>query len=330
MTVPKPGALERLRRLVAGTRLEAPARRVARVARRALYGDAGTPAAPMSPLASDAPMFVPPGHFYSPIPSVGDVDRYRDASTEPPPDDLTAIDLRVDAQVRLFESWSAMLAEQPFSDERDPATRYWFENPSFSYGDALALYCMLRELEPSRVIEIGSGWSSCVVLDTAERFLRSWPDITFVEPYPEQLNALVREDDLRRSRLLPVPVQEVALAEFEQLTAGDVLFIDSTHVSRVGSDVNYEIFEILPRLQAGVYVHFHDIFYPFDYPVPWVEEGRGWNEAYVLRAFLEFNPAFEIVLFNDLLSRRLGPRLAEACPTWAKNPGGSFWLRKTA
>ncbi|MFI5045941.1 MAG: class I SAM-dependent methyltransferase, partial [Acidimicrobiia bacterium] len=104
--------------------------------------------------------------------------------------------------------------------------------------------------------------------------------------------------------------------------------IDSTHVSRVGSDVNYEIFEVLPALQPGVYVHFHDIFYPFEYPLQWVEEGRGWNEAYVLRAFLEYNDEFEIVLFNDLLALRAAEKIAREIPLWTR--GGSLWLRKRA
>ena len=85
---------------------------------------------------------------------------------------------------------------------------------------------------------------------------------------------------------------------------------------------------MLPALAAGVYVHFHDIFYPFDYPTDWVEEGRGWNEAYVLRAFLEYNPDFEIVLFNDLVQQRFPDRFARDFPLWTRNPGASLWLRK--
>ena len=221
---------------------------------------------------------------------------------EAKPETLAALDLRLDAQVALLDEFRPFYDEQPFPLERTDAMRYWFENHSFSYGDALALYCMLRFVRPSRVIEVGSGWSSCVLLDTCERFLGWEPDVTMIEPYPHQLHLLVRPDDLSRVRLIDQPVQEVPLAEFQALERDDILFIDSTHVARVGSDVNREIFEILPALQPGVYIHFHDIFYPFDYPVDWVEEGRGWNEAYVLRAFLEYNDDFEVVLFNDLLA----------------------------
>ncbi len=319
------------RRLVRNTPLEAPARALARRARRVLYG-VSPAAAGVEPGAAsrvdEPPMFVPPGHFYSPVPSVADIDAYREHVSAMAPAALDAIDLRLDAQSALLDEFKPLYDEQPFPVERSSAARYWFENHSFSYADALALYCMLRRLRPRRVIEVGSGWSSCVLLDTCERFLDWTPQLTLIEPYPEQLRQLVRADDFSRFRLLDTGIQQVPLSEFAALESGDVLFIDSTHVSRVGSDVNYEIFEVLPLLQAGVYIHFHDIFYPFDYPLEWVEEGRGWNEAYVLRAFLEYNDNFEIVLFNDLLYRRFSERIAHDFPLWARNPGGSLWLRK--
>ena len=91
---------------------------------------------------------------------------------------------------------------------------------------------------------------------------------------------------MKRHRLVNVKLQDVDLKEFDKLKSGDVLFIDSTHVSKIGSDVNYLFFEILPRLHRGVYIHIHDIFYPFEYPKDWIDEGRAWNENYILRAFL--------------------------------------------
>ncbi len=325
------GLVEQARQLVRGTPLEDPSRALARRLRRVLYGDrppdAGAGAA--APLDGNTPpMFVEPGHFYSPVPSVADVAAHRDRMSGPRPEALAAIDLRLPEQSSLLDGFRAFYAEQPFPEQRSAATRYWFENHSFGYGDALALYCMLRHVEPARVIEVGSGWSSCVLLDTCERFLGWSPQITMIEPYPEQLRQLLHPGDEERFRLLDQPIQRVPLDEFRSLESGDVLFIDSTHVARVGSDVNHEIFEVLPVLAPGTYVHFHDIFYPFDYPIDWVEEGRGWNEAYVLRAFLEYNRDFEIVLFNDLVHQRFPERFAADFPLWARNPGASFWLRK--
>jgi hypothetical protein len=273
-------------------------------------------------------MFVEPGHFYSPIPSLADIATHHRRAAAGWPQSLPGIDLRIDEQGEFLASCRAYYDEQPFPVERTGDTRYWFDNQSFGAADALALYFLLRRLEPKRIIEVGSGWSSTVMLDTSERFLACRPEITLVEPYPDQLLSLLRDGDLDRCRLLPHAVQDVPVSEFAALDANDVLFIDSTHVSRLASDVNYEIFDILPALQSGVYVHLHDIFYPFEYPLQWSDEGRGWNEAYVLRAFLEYNDEFEIVLWNDLVGYRHRAMLERDYPLWVRNPGGSFWMRR--
>ncbi len=112
--------------------------------------------------------------------------------------------------------------------------------------------------------------------------------------------------------------------------AGDVVFIDSSHVVKIGSDVAYILFHILPELQPGVIVHFHDILWPFEYPEDWLCEGRAWNEAYVLRAFLQFNEAFDILYFNSYIWHHHAERLQQKMPLCMKNPGGSIWLQKTA
>lgn len=335
------GVIGAARRLVAGTPLEGPARAAAGGVRRVLRGDQATPApapeatpgsgpqVPPDPTADvPPPMFAPPGHFYSPVPSAADVAAYVARSVTAPPDELAGIDLRLDAQVALLDELAPLYADADFPETQQADRRYWYENHSFGYSDALMLHLMLRHLRPPRMIEIGSGWSSCMTLDTIEQHLDWSTELTMIEPYPHQLHVLLHDGDLERFRLLDRGVQEVPLDEFRALAAGDVLFIDSTHVSRVGSDVNYEIFEVLPALASGVYVHFHDIFYPFDYPVDWVQQGRGWNEAYLLRAFLEFNDDFEIVLWNELLHRRHPDRMERDFPLTRRNTGGSIWLRR--
>ena len=335
------GLIDRSRRLVAGTPLEKPARSAAGAVRRVLYGNAGPggPAgtatapdagvAPGDPNAGDLPpMFVPPGHFYSPVPSAADVATYAQRVARPEPESLGAIDLRLDAQLALLDELVPLYADADFPEEQRTDRRYWYENHSFGYGDALVLHLMLRHLRPARMIEVGSGWSSCMTLDTIEHHLDWATELTMIEPYPHQLHLLLHDGDLDRFRLLDQGVQSVPLDEFRRLGAGDVLFIDSTHVSRVGSDVNHEIFEIFPEIASGVHVHFHDIFFPFEYPLDWVQEGRGWNEAYVLHAFLEYNDAFEIVLWNDLLHKRAPERMERDFPLTRRNSGGSIWLRK--
>jgi hypothetical protein len=116
---------------------------------------------------------------------------------------------------------------------------------------------------------------------------------------------------------------------FERLEENDILFLDSSHVSKTGSDVNYYLFEILPVLKPGVLVHVHDILYPFEYLKEWVlGEKRSWNETYALRAFLQYNSAFEIVYWNNFASHRLREELAHLMPLCLENEGGSIWLRR--
>ena len=177
-------------------------------------------------------------------------------------------------------------------------------------------------------MEIGSGHSSCVVLDTNERFFGGSIECTFVEPYPELLRSLVREDDLERAKLLEAPLQTIGDDLFRSLQANDILLVDSTHVAKVGSDVNRIVFEVLPLLASGVHVHFHDVYYPFEYPRWLGAGGRAWNEAYLLRAFLLYNDAFEVALFNSFLGQLHREALAAALPLAAPNPGSSLWLRR--
>lgn len=126
-------------------------------------------------------------------------------------------------------------------------------------------------------------------------------------------------------------MEHLPLDFFSNLAANDILFIDSSHVGKIGSDVLYELFEILPRLQEGVIIHFHDVFYPFEYPREWVESFHwAWNETYFLHAFLQYNQTFKILFFNDYLAKLFPNLLEKATPLALKNTGGSLWMRKVA
>ena len=116
---------------------------------------------------------------------------------------------------------------------------------------------------------------------------------------------------------------------FATLERGDILFLDTTHISKTGSDVNHELFEILPRLSSGVVIHFHDIFADFDYPEDWIyDQNRSWNELYVLRAFLMYNESFEIIYANDAFAAARSELISEKCPQILENQGAGLWLRK--
>jgi hypothetical protein len=125
-------------------------------------------------------------------------------------------------------------------------------------------------------------------------------------------------------------VQAMTYDHFRQLEANDILFIDSSHVSKMASDLNHLMFNVLPLLRPGVLIHLHDIFYPFEYPPSWiVEENRSWNEAYLVRAFLEFNNDFEVLFFNHFAFRKFPSLIAQKTPLFSKNCGGSLWIRRT-
>lgn len=123
-------------------------------------------------------------------------------------------------------------------------------------------------------------------------------------------------------------VHVLGQVKFDILKENDILFVDSTHVSKVGSDVNYLLFEILPRLNKGVYIHFHDIFYPFEYPKEWIYDGKAWNEDYILRAFLQYNDSFKIFFFNTFLESFFREKFTLEMPLCLKNTGGSLWIKK--
>jgi hypothetical protein len=267
----------------------------------------------------------PPGHYYSPIPDLADV-RARQDRIWSVPSSVPGIDMHADEQLGRLTRFAGYAAEQPFGDQPRDGLRYGFDNRFFSYGDGLVLYCMLRDLRPARLIEIGSGWSSALTLDVNERFLGGQLRCTFIEPYAERLRERLTPADLERVEILETDLSEVDRSVFETLAPGDILFIDSTHVSRIGSDVNQLIHEVLPILPPGVHVHVHDIFWPFEYPKPWVLDGRMWNEAYVLRAYLTDNPYVRISWFSDYLRTFHGEQVGAALPLWWKNTGGSLWF----
>lgn len=267
------------------------------------------------------------GHFYSPIVSKVDVDSFEDNIW---PKKLVAtipeIDLRAEQQKELLKTLSKYYDELPFTVEKSIENRYCYNNGTYSYTDAIVLYSIIRHFNPKRIIEIGSGYSSALMLDTKEKFNHHLK-LTFIEPYPKLLLSLFRKNDLENCTVMHSGVQAVPIKEFEALEADDILFIDSSHISKTGSDVNYELFKILPSLASGVLIHIHDIFFPFEYPKDWVYEGRNWNEIYLIRAFLSHNSDYSILLFSNYMHKHHKSAFQEM-PLTYKNTGGNLWLRK--
>ena len=265
-----------------------------------------------------------PGGYYSPIPSMDEIKGYN--FNRPLPEVLPGIDLNVNEQLNLLDSFEDFYKELPFTEEKSEGLRYYYKNNFYCYSDAILLYCMIRHLKPKKLIEVGSGFSSSVTLDTNEKFMGNSINFVFIEPYPERLESLLKNDDkvtIHKKRL-----QEIPIEIFGELKENDILFIDSTHVAKFNSDVNYVFHKILPMLAHGVHIHFHDIFYPFEYPQEWLLNGSAWNEKYILRAFLEYNNDFKIVLFNTYLESMYEEKIKSRFPLLYKNTGGSIWIKK--
>tara|TARA_R110002049_G_scaffold23490_15_gene82697 strand:- start:425 stop:1585 length:1161 start_codon:yes stop_codon:yes gene_type:complete len=267
----------------------------------------------------------PAGHFFSALPSAQERAQYiRDTSCE----SVAGIDLRLTEQTALAKAFASYFFDCPLVRFKDESKRYYSDNVSFPFSDAFIFYCFIRRYNPRQIIEIGSGFSSAAALDSLDALGKSDTRCWFIEPYPRLLRSLLRKEDTRHG-ILSSAVQEVDLTFFDSLAAGDILFIDSTHVSKISSDVNYEIFDILPRLKPGVLIHIHDIYWPFDYPDEWVQEGRAWTESYLVRAFLQFNNDFRILYFNSYLHPKIRDSLFTPLGVdLGQNDGGSLWLER--
>lgn len=276
--------------------------------------------------------FVAPGHYYSPIVAPETVAEHlaavRDRSLGAA---LPGITLDLEAMQALWGQLAPAMLQAPFRAEKQPGLRYYFDNGAYSWGDGLLLNAMLVHFRPRRIIEVGCGHSSACIRDTMD-LVPDWkPNLTSIDPYPDTLRSLLEPGDEGRFTAIDRPVQSVPLETFDRLRQDDMLIIDSTHVLKTGSDVCFELFEVLPRLRPGVLVHIHDMFFPFEYPESWVvDEGRSWNELYAVRAFLQFNPSFEIVFFNDFMRTVAHDAIAATVPNFLVDPGSAMWLRKTA
>ena len=180
----------------------------------------------------------------------------------------------------------------------------------------------MRLHKPSRIVEVGSGYSSAVMLDTVRN--HGLPtELTFVEPYPWRLRHLVSQSTLQTCKVVESTLQAAPVEVFTSLESGDFLFIDSSHVLKAGSDLEVLYFSILPRLNPGVIVHIHDIFWNWEYPGAWLREGRAWNELYAVRAILQFSNRFEVLI-------HLGYLISESnagTRTDSPDSTGSLWLK---
>ena len=271
----------------------------------------------------------PRGHFYSPIPDMEEVDERLFAGAF---ENVLSVDEHeVMALAAEVFGYSYELAKRVNSG----ASLFEWCNTQFPPADAFAYYGILRKLKPKRVIEVGSGYSTHVAMEAVS--CNGYGEITCIEPFPRDF--LQAE---KRISLIEKKLQDVATEKFQQLQAGDILFVDSSHQVKCQSDVLEILFRVCDALNAGVFIHFHDIFFPDDYPYFWLKEsGLFFNEQYFLLAFLKDNPNYRVRLPNAYLVRSMKDKY-EQWLTGIHQPAnegfvnqthkfikaGSFWIEK--
>jgi predicted O-methyltransferase YrrM len=269
-------------------------------------------------------------HFYEPVPDT----RTLKDELWLKHSDMVGVEMNEEGQINLLSQFSSK-----FKDEYESLPRfktsipyhYYVNNGTFESVDGEILYCMIRHFKPKKIFEIGSGNSTYLaaqaVLKNKEEIGKECELIAF-EPYP---NDVLRAGFPGLSKLIPTKIEDVALSKFDELKKNDILFIDSSHVLKIGGDVQYEYLEMLPRLNKGVIVHVHDIFLPAEYPKEWVlKRYRFFTEQYIIQAFLAFNNAFEVLWGGSYMHLKHLDKLEAA---FASHKGeerwpGSFWMRK--
>ena len=280
-------------------------------------------------------LHVLPVHYYSPVP---------DTRTLHPLlwqrwSDLPGIRIDEDRALGLLRKFSGSYREEYSkfpADAQPDRSRYYRNNPAFRSVDASILYSFVRSERPKRIIEIGAGFSTLVTAQAITANKAEDPsyvcEFTSIEPYPP---AYIEQGFPGSPEIIRSPVQDVPLSTFESLGGGGILFIDSTHVLRTGSDVQFEYLDILPRVRPGTLVHIHDIFLPAEYPKEWITEFRFfWNEQYLLQAFLAFNERFDVVLPAHLMHLKHADEMQRAFPGYAPESltraeaPASWWMRR--
>ena len=241
--------------------------------------------------------------------------------------EILGLNLNENKQLDLLDKFQEYYNEIPFEDNKTDLLRYHFVNDWYSYCDSIFLYSMIRYSKPKKIIEVGSGFSSAVSMDTNDLFFNSEINLEFIEPAPSRLLSLMNENDKIKYKIHKTRVENLPTEIFDSLESGDILFIDSSHKFSYGNDLDYLLFKILPKLKKGVLIHFHDIFFPFKYSDEAIKSKISWDEIYFLKSFLMFNDSFEIKMFSDFISKFHSSKL-EKMPLCKKNTGGNIWIEK--
>lgn len=269
-----------------------------------------------------------PLHYYQPYPGAKALEQsgFWERETE-----LPGIDLRLPECLALLEDLGSRYGpECDWPDHGDDPRVYHCANGTFGFTSAAVAHAMVRHVQPKRIIEVGSGYSThilCHALGQNATESGTSPELTSIEPYPPEI---LKADLPCLTTRVERRVEEVDPSLFSQLQANDILFIDSSHVIRYGGDVLFLYLEVLPRLNPGVVVHIHDIHLPGPYPRVYFEDNRYiWNEQQLLQAFLCHNDRFRVLLPCWLIHAKHDDAFRRAFPRYdpaLHRPGSSFWI----
>lgn len=276
--------------------------------------------------------FLPlPVHFYSPVPDIQDLEKRKIWEKK---SNLIGIDFNLKNQLELLKILGQKYAKEcrwPLHPTKNPAD-FYIDNSGFSFGCAAILYSMIREFKPKKIFEIGSGESSKIIAQ-AKNTNKNNCSYMIIDPYPGKY---ILDKEVRYNKLIKKRVELTDPRIFDELGKNDILFIDSSHTSKIGSDVNFLYLDVLPRLKPGVIIHIHDISLPYEYSKVYATQEsfrQFWNEQYLLQSFLIYNQYFKILLaMNYLMTDRL-KEFKKAFPFY--NPkihqltSGSFWIQRT-
>lgn len=254
-----------------------------------------------------------PRHFYSQIPSVDEL-RKNDAWKRPR--DMSSVrGYETSSQLKFAERiCGRALVERAMHDRLYEQACASNGEPGFGPIEAEFLYAFVRTERPRRIVQVGSGVSSAVIAAAASH-AQYVPELCCIDPYPTEY--LKREAAAGRIQLIAEPAQTVIVEQAKALRGGDLLFIDSTHVVKPGSEVNVIVLDVLPFLAAGVWVHFHDITFPYDYTRRVTSEDLFFpQESTLLHAFLSCNDRYELYASLSMLHYAAPARLAELLPAY--------------
>ena len=245
---------------------------------------------------------------------------------------LPGLNLNVAEQLAFLENFdfNEELLTLPLHEVDKDIPHFFYHNEWYSLGDAEYLYNMIRHLKPKRIIEVGSGVSTLLAREAIEKNKIENSDYTCqhicIEPYGRPWLTSIDVELIREK------VENIELNFFQQLEAGDILFIDSSHIIRPQGDVLFEYLEVLPTLRSGVYIHVHDVFTPRDYDEGWIlKHHLLWNEQYLLEAFLSFNDQFRVIGALNFLSNHHRESFGAKCPIFASEEGltpRAFWMQR--